>query len=132
MKNEINGIFHKGRMFLPLAVLTLALIASCSGDGGGGGIVGPPKIYVTDRDNSRIVRMDDMTGAGSVSIGSYGSGTYQFINPQGIFVDTAEKIYVADSRIVRIDDMTGAGWTTFGTLGSGTNQFSGPSGIFVR
>jgi hypothetical protein len=32
------------------------------------------KIYVADRDNSRIVRIDDMTGAGWTTFGTAGSG----------------------------------------------------------
>jgi serine/threonine protein phosphatase PrpC len=40
----------------------------------------------------------------------------RFYDPNVIFVDPGERIYVAhtgNSRIVRIDDMTGAGWTEY-------------------
>src|SRR6266446_1752207 len=93
-----------------------------------------PLIYVLDTSNSRIVRINNMTGAGWVAFGTSGKGTNQFFLPHGIFVDTAGKIYVGDfgnSRIVRMDDMTGAGWVELGTLGSGTKQFSMPHGMFV-
>ena len=96
--------------------------------------VNNPHIYLTDSGNNRIVRMDDMTGAGWISLGSTGTGTKQFQLPSGIHVDGGGKIYVTDSgnnRIVRMDDMTGAGWISLGSSGSGTKQFSSPLGIFV-
>src|SRR5439155_1519826 len=98
------------------------------------GVISPPpvpKIYVADESNNRIVRMDDMTGAGWTELGMFGSGPNQFNGPFGIFV-SAGQIYVADrnnNRIVRMDSMTGAGWTEFGTFGNGPNQFSSPFGI---
>lgn len=45
-----------------------------------------PNIFVADGDNHRIARMNDMTGAGWVSIGSRGAGNNQFDWPWGIFV----------------------------------------------
>ena len=95
---------------------------------------GPGYIYVLDGGNSRIIRMNDMTGAGWTTFGTAGSGVNQFSGGNGIAVDTSNRIYIADSgnsRIVRINDMTGAGWTTFGTAGSGVNQFNagGTGGI---
>jgi sugar lactone lactonase YvrE len=78
------------------------------------------RIYVADAGNARIVRMNDMTGAGWTTLGSLGRGVKQFRNPPGVFVDGAGRIYVADQgngRVVRINDMTGAGWTTLNTQG---------------
>ena len=78
-------------------------------------------IYVADRGNSRIVRMNDMSGAGWTVFGISGSGFKQFNFPRGLFVDTAGRIYVADTdnhRIVRVNDMSGAGWTATGSAGS--------------
>ncbi len=92
-------------------------------------------MLVVDRLNNRVVRINDMTGAGWIAFGSFGSGINQFNDPTNARVDTAGKIYVADranNRVVRIHDMTGAGWTTFGNFGSGINQFNGPTGMFVR
>ena len=88
-----------------------------------------------DRRNDRIVRIDDMTGAGWTTLGTKGSGVNQFDTPIGIFVDATGRIYVTDtvnSRIVRINDMTGVGWTTLGSSGDGKSQFNLPSGVFVR
>jgi streptogramin lyase len=92
------------------------------------------RIYVADSGNNRITRMDDMTGAGWMTLGSEGAGVNQFTHPSGIFVDKASRIYVADSgnnRIVRVNDMLGAGWATLGGPGRGTNQFSEIQGICV-
>jgi DNA-binding beta-propeller fold protein YncE len=130
--------FFGGIGALALLFTLVIALSDCGGGGGGGYIFFPTAvkhIYVADAGNNRIVRMNNMTGAGWTAFGAGGSGVGQFSVPLGIFVDDAGKIYVADSRndrIVRMNDMTGAGWTTFGTTGSGTDQFSGPSGIFVQ
>jgi ribosomal protein S11 len=92
------------------------------------------RIYVADSGNNRIVRIEDMTGAGWTSFGSPGSGVGQFNLAAGIALDLNNRIYVADvynNRIIRIDDMTGAGWTSFGSSGSGVGQFSYPHGVAV-
>lgn len=93
------------------------------------------RIYVADTGNSRIVRMNDMTGTGWTELGTVGSVVKEFSMPSGIFVDMAGRIYVTDSgnnRIVRMDDLSGAGWVTLGHRGSGTNEFDIPWTIFVR
>ena len=89
-----------------------------------------------DTYNCRIVRVNDITGAGWTSLGTCGSGAEQFSTGgmADITVDSSERIYVADpgnGRIVRFDDMTGTNWTAFGTAGSGTNQLSGAQGVAV-
>ena len=47
------------------------------------------KLYISDSYNSRIVRIDDITGAGWEVYGSVGTGTNQFaaISPGHIWVD---------------------------------------------
>ena len=68
------------------------------------------QIFVADSSNSRIVRINGMTGAGWTTFGSLGSGINQFNNPRAIVVNAAGQIFVADTdnhRIVRINDMTG-------------------------
>jgi len=91
------------------------------------------RIYMTDRDGSRIIRVDHLDGSGQVTFGSPGSGVNQFSGVQHIFVDGLGRIYIGDdgnNRIVRIDDMTGAGWVAFN--GSSTIHVSGvASDIFV-
>ena len=84
------------------------------------------KIFITDQLNGRIVRVDDTSGTGWVAFGSIGSGTNNFNNPYGIFIDSEDHIYVTDygnHRIVRIDDMLGNGWVAYGTNGSGIGNF---------
>jgi hypothetical protein len=44
------------------------------------------QIYVTDQMNTRIVRMNDMIGAGWVTLGPFGIGVGQFNVPGGIAV----------------------------------------------
>ena len=93
-------------------------------------------IYVTDCFNHRVVRMNDMTGAGWTTIGTQGAGVKQFNTPAGLYVawdhssiPPKRHIYVADRlnhRIVRFDNMSGAGWITLGTQGDGIKQFNEP------
>jgi hypothetical protein len=55
-----------------------------------------------------------MLGTNWTSFGTAGSGTNQLSGAQGVAVDAAGKIYIADTgdkRIVRMDDMTGTNWT---------------------
>jgi hypothetical protein len=44
------------------------------------------QIFVADSTNNRIVRINDMTGAGWTTFGAQGSGPNQFSVTQGIFV----------------------------------------------
>jgi DNA-binding beta-propeller fold protein YncE len=123
------------------ALLTAALLWSCSSSSGGGvnfpigvAIDSNGRIYVADYGNNRIVRMDNMNGDNRLTFGSMGIGQGQFSGPSGIAVDSSFHIYVADSgnnRIVEIDNMSGAGWTELGTLGNGSKQFHLPEGIAV-
>ena len=76
--------------------------------------------------------MTDVTGAGWTTFGSKGTGANQFNGPVGIYVDGADRIYVADAgnaRIVRMNDMKGAGWMTLGN--TGPHRFMVPVGIYV-
>ncbi len=94
----------------------------------GSGYLGPScvaidtagRVVISDGDNN-VARIDDISGAGFVTYGSAGSGVGQFNIIRGLFVDGANRIYVADAmnnRIARIDDMTGAGWTTYTPTGA--------------
>ncbi len=96
------------------------------------------RIYAIARE-TRLVRVDNMTGAG-LKISYFGGsnpgqhGMHYAPRLSGIAVDTAGRIYVAEwanSQIVRIDNLDGAGWTAFGSYGSGRGQFSSPSSIFI-
>src|SRR5438445_13759342 len=81
------------------------------------GVISPPpvpKIYVADESNNRIVRMDDMTGAGWTPFGVFGSGPNQFRFPSGIYVSAARQILVAaeNNHIMRMEDITSAAGCT--------------------
>jgi streptogramin lyase len=61
-------------------------------------------------------------------------GVGQFDGVAGVFVDSADRIYVADwgnSGIVRMNDVTGAGWTVLGRGDPAADQLSNPRGLFV-
>lgn len=93
------------------------------------------RIYICDSQNNRIVRINDITGAGRVAYGSLGSGKDKFRFPNAIAVNAAGQIFVSDSdnhRVIRIDNMTGAGWQKIGNSGYGDGQFVRPIGIAVR
>jgi len=84
--------------------------------------------------SGQILRSDDLNGTNMISYGTQGSGVGQFYGANGITVDSAGRIYIADTyngRVVRIDDMNGTNWTSFGTWGSGVDQFMDLSGISI-
>jgi hypothetical protein len=67
---------------------------------------GDGRIHATD--NTRIVRINDMSGAGWTTLGTVGNGTNQFDLPDSIFVDAAGRVYIADtgnSRLIRLTHM---------------------------
>ncbi len=92
------------------------------------------RFYVLDKVNSQILRIDvsddsNFTTSVTATFGAVGSGTNQFLNPNGIALDSIGRIYVADTgnhRIVRFDNFNGDNWTTFGSQGTGTNEFESP------
>src|SRR5436309_7094640 len=101
------------------------------------------QIFIAEQCSLRFVSINDMTGAGWTTFGTYGTGVNQFMSPTGIFVNPSGQIFVTNMgamrvtdpgsmRLVRVNDMTGAGWTTFGGLGSGINEFSYPASISVN
>ncbi|CAF1213924.1 unnamed protein product [Adineta steineri] len=95
-------------------------------------------IWITDTNNSRIVKWVNSSTALTVC-GSYGSNSNQFINPKGLFVDTAagNTLYVVDSGNHRVQmwlpgatsGETVAGIT--GYRGAGLNQLWNPLAIVV-
>ncbi|CAF3979432.1 unnamed protein product [Adineta steineri] len=95
-------------------------------------------IWIADTNNSRIVKWVNSSTALTVC-GSYGSNSNQFINPKGLFVDTAagNTLYVVDSGNHRVQmwrpgatsGITVAGIT--GYYGTGLNQLWNPLAIVV-
>jgi DNA-binding beta-propeller fold protein YncE len=93
------------------------------------------RVYVADAANNRVVRLNDMSGAGWAAFGSRGNRDGQFLSPSSVFVSSTGRLYVVDlgnNRIVRVNDMAGAGWVAFGTTGADKNQFAAPRSVFVR
>jgi len=94
-------------------------------------------LYIADRDNQRIRRMDGATGitttvAGTGTQGFSGDGgtatTAQLKNPSSVVLDGAGNLYIADSgnqRIRRVDSATGIITTV---VGNGAGGFSGDGG----
>jgi tripartite motif-containing protein 71 len=58
-------------------------------------------VYVTDVNNNRIQKFGS-DGAFITSWGSEGSGEGQFLEPEGIDIDTEGNVYVADTGNFRI------------------------------
>ncbi len=95
-------------------------------------------IWIADSNNNRIVKWSSPTTS-VVVCGSYGSNNSQFIDPEGLFVDTSNSntLYVADSGNHRIQlwlpgatsGITVAGIT--GYYGSGLNQLWYPITLMV-
>ena len=82
----------------------------------------PPNIYITDRENDRVVRIENMTGEGWI--------TYEETDhPWDIELDASGKIYITErdrDRLIRIDDLSGSGWISYGSSGSGIGNFEIP------
>jgi hypothetical protein len=124
---------RQGRIVRRLSAATVALWVATAAS------ASPPtpgQIFVTDQGNHRIVRVNDMTGAGWTTVGgpAAGSGIRQFSAPGGIFVSPRGQIFVADSgnhRVVRINDMGGAGWMAVGTGGGVATHLRVPVGVAV-
>lgn len=79
------------------------------------------RIYIADRMNDRIVRINDMTGSGwqtAVGPGTCGGMPLpnQMCKPTAVTVDGSGHIYVREyfTRTIRLDNMTGAGLAMVG------------------
>lgn len=87
-------------------------------------------IYIADRLNDRIVRINDMTGSGWQTVVGPGTcggmpSSNQMCKPTAVTVDGSGRIYVREyyTRTIRLDNMAGAGLTMVGpaTTVSGMN-----------
>lgn len=115
----------------------LALIWGCGGRGGSSSQ--PPSmshIYIGDAANGRIVRFNDMTGAGwSEKTGAEGGGTpFALNNTMDVAFDSQGRMYVCDNdnnRVVRFDSFGSVAQISFGTSGNGVNQFDSPRRIAI-
>ena len=93
-------------------------------------------IWVVDRGNDRIMKFDangntvNIGATGQNWIGTVGSGSNQFDDPNGIAINSGDTIYVADRRNERIQALNTNGQFLFrwGSSGSGEGQFASNAG----
>ncbi len=99
-------------------------------------------LYVADRQNSTIRKLSP-TGAVTTLAGQAGNGgshdgplqNAQFSKPEGIAVDAAGKVYIADTgnSTIRVIDPAGVVWTLAGLAGSpGSDDGLGSSARFYH
>ena len=87
--------------------------------------------YITDTLMNCIYKFDNK-GNYLDKIGSVGSGSGQFSSPNGIAVDSSNRIYVVDTgnnRVQKLD--TNGTWIPYGGQGTANGQFINPFGIYV-
>lgn len=89
-------------------------------------------VYVVDTYNHRV-QIYDAGGVYSDTLGSWGSGDYQFDRPHGLTISPDGLIYVADSgnHRVQIFDASLNYVDTLGTPGSGDFYFEWPEDVAV-
>jgi len=91
-------------------------------------------IYVTNvyplQGGFNVVKFNSR-GKYLATIGSAGNGNGQFNDPEGIAIDSAGNLYVADTGNNRVEKFNhdGVYQSQFGSSGSGNGQFSSPVGI---
>lgn len=93
-----------------------------------------PVLYISDTDNGRIVLMQGIEGEGYSSLGLPGYGYGRFLRPAQIWVDSKQRVYVADSgnnRIVRMDKDADIGWTEYGGLRNPQGVAVSRKGVYV-
>ena len=96
-------------------------------------------VYIADRDNHRIRRVDGagtiITVAGTGESGFGGDGgpavEAQLVEPRGVAVDEADNLYIADSWNHRVRRVDGAGIITT-VAGTGVSGYSGDGGPAVE
>ncbi|CAF4258647.1 unnamed protein product, partial [Rotaria sordida] len=122
------------------------IVAGGNGQGGGFNQLNWPSylfvdqqqsVYVSDRDNNRVIKWDNGAKEGIVVAGDQGQGDAptQLNWPKGLFVDVLGTIYVADDRNDRVmrwpkgatQGIVIAGGN--GAGGGGANQLKGPQGL---
>jgi len=87
----------------------------------------PPRLFVADRGNDRIVELDDLNGKVRETYSLPSSG-----QPSGFAFDSTRRIYISDSvnsQIVRVDHLDGENQVVYGTEGTGVGQFDLPAGV---
>ncbi|MBI4472717.1 MAG: NHL repeat-containing protein [Acidobacteria bacterium] len=87
------------------------------------------RIYISTSNPGKLVRVNDMDGAGWISF-DLNSGNFR--PARNVTLDSQSRIYLTDNqnhRIIRMNDMTGDGLVTYGSIGNGVGQFYEPESI---
>ncbi|MHB9026203.1 MAG: NHL repeat-containing protein [Armatimonadota bacterium] len=121
MRSLLNG----AAILLVAAGLSLAGCSFFDFGDDGEYLSGAHGIYIADRWNARIVRMDDMAGAGWT--------TLFWDTASGLSVTPNGGIYLTNSTSNDIDytNIFGTGTISHGSTGAGDHQFQSPTSIFV-
>ena len=92
----------------------------------------PNTANVADTRNHRIQKFDS-SGTFLTKWGSLGSAEGQFINPEGVALDSSGNVYVAGANNHRIQKFNSGGTflAKWGTFGSGDGEFHFPLGVAV-
>ncbi len=80
------------------------------------------KLWVTDIENGRVLRISENTGKIKFKFGSLGSGNGQFQAPNGIAIDSSNNIWVADELNSRVQKFNING-TYLSQFSTGVNSF---------
>ena len=95
-------------------------------------------VYVSDANNHRVMRWSPGATQGVIVAGSdstSGLGLDRLSGPQGIFVDAAGNLFIADqlnNRVVRwVPGATSGVLVAGGTSGAELNQLNGPRAVYV-
>jgi DNA-binding beta-propeller fold protein YncE len=83
---------------------------------------------VAEDGNNRIQKFDS-NGVFITKWGSYGSGDGQFYHPQGVSVDSAGNVYVADTDNHRIQKFSQFSMRTVTKAGTGEGLYRAVPGI---
>lgn len=90
--------------------------------------------FFVDMANQRLVETDNFKGKNPLEIGSYGHGTFQFLEPKGLSCsEDGSKIYIADTgndRIVCLDPKQANSWEVYDSL-EPTFGLRSPKCVFV-
>lgn len=94
------------------------------------GIAIATEIFVSDRDNHRIMKFDRF-GNYLRSFGKFGTGDTEFDTPMGLDMDSLKNLYVADSQNHRVKkyDLNGYMILKFGGFGKAPGRFIRPLSI---
>jgi sugar lactone lactonase YvrE len=88
-------------------------------------------LYVADRGSSMINFFSSTDHSFSKRVGSNGSANGQLWSPQGVGVNSAGKIFIANGPDVEIFSSSGEFLNSFGGSGLGPGQFGEPSALAI-